>query len=71
MTWKLLTSLERRNATGQAERQVVFELLFSSSGTVHMKFISEGVTVKEHHYKEILHVLCSSIHRNNPECWSL
>jgi hypothetical protein len=46
----------------------MLELLFNSSGIVHMKFIP-GVTVNKHRYKEILHHLCNSIHRKHPELW--
>jgi histone-lysine N-methyltransferase SETMAR len=34
-----------------------------------MEFIPEGATVNKHHYKEILHCLCNSIHRKRPERW--
>jgi hypothetical protein len=53
-----------RNRTGQ---NAIPELLFNSSGTVHMEFIPEGATVNKHCYKEILRCLCSSFHRKCPE----
>jgi hypothetical protein len=43
--------------------KVVLELFLDSHGTVHMEFIPEGATVKEHRYREILHRLCNSIRR--------
>jgi hypothetical protein len=54
----------------QVKRQGNARLFFSLSGTVHIKFNPEGVTVNKHCYKEILRCLCNSTHGNNPEHWS-
>jgi hypothetical protein len=34
-----------------------------------VKFIPEGTIINKHHYKEILHRQCSSIHHKSPELW--
>jgi hypothetical protein len=47
----------------------MLELFFNSSGIVHMEFISEGVTLNKHRYKQILRCLHNSICRKHPELW--
>jgi hypothetical protein len=45
-------------------------LLFSSYGIVHLEFISEGHTVNNHRYKEILRRPQFNLnHRKHPELW--
>jgi hypothetical protein len=47
----------------------MLELLFDSSGIVHMEFIPEEVTLNKHCYKEILHRLHNSNRHKRPELW--
>jgi hypothetical protein len=62
-TWK--QKLQRNRSEGT----VILEVFYNSSGLVHMELIPEGVTVNEHHYKDILHCLHSSVCRKDPEFW--
>jgi hypothetical protein len=73
-TWKS-PSLPRKKQSWQdtSKGKVILELFSNSSGTVHMEFIPEGVTVNKHCYKEIIRhldiqfiVKCPEIlYRNN------
>jgi hypothetical protein len=60
-------------ATGHVKRQgnkYFLQLFFYSSGTIHMKFIPEGVNVNKSHYcKEILRCLHNLIPCKRPELW--
>jgi hypothetical protein len=57
---------KEETVTGQVKR---LELLFDSSGIVHMESIPEEATLNKHCYKEILHCLRNSNHYKRPELW--
>jgi hypothetical protein len=56
-------------ATDRSKDNLLLELLFDSSGIVHMEFIPEGAPVNKHRYKEIHRRLRNSIRRKRPELW--
>jgi stress response protein YsnF len=60
---------KEETATEQAKGKLRLELFFNSSGIVHMKFISEEVTVNKQTNKETLHCVRSPVRHKHPELW--
>jgi hypothetical protein len=69
-TWKS-PSLPRKKKPqwDRSKSKAMLELLFDSTGIVHMEFIPEGATVNKHSYKEILCRPCNSLRHKCLQFW--
>jgi hypothetical protein len=50
--------------------RVMLTVLFDVRGVVHHEYASQGTTITKEYYQEVLHRLCDSVRRKQPDLWA-
>ena len=68
--WKCLSSLKPKKARqSRSKIKLMLIAFFDARGIVYMEFLSQGQTVNQHVYKEILCRLLRSMHKKRHKLW--